>query len=235
MHAEGTPAQLRRQAPGAELPLARSAENLLTQAVGTGAEHARGIRDFGASINELQAVLLGSESIDGSLRELAARTLGQGLSCGITLHPNGPPLTVASSDANAAQVDELQYSLDNGPCLTTLRTGEEIVDDLSADRAGGADDRVDAVELARSPAAGPAVFDRLPAGADDSAHAAAVAEWSRGHVGDSHGRVPADGLGQRLAEAGAVGHVDFVGQRDHDLLIVLLDGREPLAAEVRRG
>jgi hypothetical protein len=99
MHAEGTPAQLRRQPPGAELPLARSAENLQTQAVGTGAEHARGIRDVGASINELQAVLLGTESIDGSLRELAARTLGQGLSCGITLHPNGPPLTVASSDA----------------------------------------------------------------------------------------------------------------------------------------
>jgi hypothetical protein len=66
--------------------------------------------DLGVSINELQAVLLGTESIDGFLRELAvlaARTLGEGLSCGITLQPNGRPLTVASSDANAAQVDEL--------------------------------------------------------------------------------------------------------------------------------
>ena len=93
--------------------------------------------DFGVSISELQAVLLGTESIDGFLRELAvlaARTLGEGLSCGITLQPNGRPLTVASSDANAAQVDELQYSLDHGPCLTALRNGEEIrVDDLAAD------------------------------------------------------------------------------------------------------
>ena len=93
--------------------------------------------DFGVSISELQAVLLGTESIDGFLRELAvlaARTLGEGLSCGITLQPNGRPLTVASSDANAAQVDELQYSLDHGPCLTALRTGEQIrVDDLAAD------------------------------------------------------------------------------------------------------
>jgi hypothetical protein len=36
----------------------------------------------------LQAVLLGTESIDGFLRELAvlaAREVGEGLSCGITL------------------------------------------------------------------------------------------------------------------------------------------------------
>jgi hypothetical protein len=50
--------------------------------------------DFRASITELQAVLLGTESIDGFLQEvaslasLAARELGEGLSCGITLQPN---------------------------------------------------------------------------------------------------------------------------------------------------
>ncbi len=32
-------------------------------------------------------------------------------------------MSVASSDANAAQVDELQYGLDSGPCLTALRHG----------------------------------------------------------------------------------------------------------------
>jgi GAF domain-containing protein len=93
--------------------------------------------DFGVSINELQAVLLGIESIDGFLRELAAlaaRTLGAGLSCGITLQPNGRPLTVASSDANAAQVDELQYGLDSGPCLTALRRSEQVrMDDVATD------------------------------------------------------------------------------------------------------
>jgi hypothetical protein len=85
--------------------------------------------DFSVSSNDLQAVLLlGTETVDGFLRELAAlaaRTLGDGLSCGMTLQPNGRPLTVASSDANAAQFDELQYTLDHGPCLTALRNGEE--------------------------------------------------------------------------------------------------------------
>ncbi len=94
--------------------------------------------DFGASITELQAVLLGTDSIDGFLRELAvlaARTLGEGLSCGITLQPDGRPLTVASSDTLASQLDELQYGLDQGPCLSSLRTGEQVrIDDLSADQ-----------------------------------------------------------------------------------------------------
>src|SRR5580658_6528859 len=82
-------------------------ENMLTQGVGTGLrDMGEEPADFGASITELQAVLLGTESINGFLRELAAlaaRSLGEGLSCGITLQPNGKPLTVASSDANASQ------------------------------------------------------------------------------------------------------------------------------------
>ena len=97
--------------------------------------------DFRASITELQAVLLATESIDGFLQELAslaARELGQGLSCGITLQPNGRPLTVASSDANAAQIDELQYGLDHGPCLTAMRHGEVIrIEDLASDQRWG--------------------------------------------------------------------------------------------------
>jgi hypothetical protein len=78
---------------------------------------AEGSPDVAASIAELRALLLGTESIDGFLREvavLAAGTLGEGLSCGITLQPNGRPLTVASSDQLASQVDELQYGLDQG-------------------------------------------------------------------------------------------------------------------------
>ncbi len=93
--------------------------------------------DVAASISELQALLLGTDGIDGFLRELAmlaARTLGEGLSCGITLQPNGRPLTVASSDTFASQMDELQYRLDEGPCLTAARTGREIrIDDLAGE------------------------------------------------------------------------------------------------------
>jgi GAF domain-containing protein len=93
--------------------------------------------DLAASIGELQALLLGTESIDGFLREmavLAARSLGGSLSCGITLQPNGRPLTVASSDQFASQLDELQYGLDQGPCLSALRTGRVVrIDDLASD------------------------------------------------------------------------------------------------------
>jgi hypothetical protein len=44
------------------------------------------------SIHELQAVLPGTETVNGFLSELAAlaaRTLGEGLSCVLTLQPNG--------------------------------------------------------------------------------------------------------------------------------------------------
>lgn len=102
---------------------------------------AEDVSDFRASITELQAVLLGTESIDGFLRELAslaAGELGEGLSCGITLQPNGRPMTVASSDANAAQIDELQYGLDHGPCLTSMRHGEPVrIGDLASDQRWG--------------------------------------------------------------------------------------------------
>ena len=85
--------------------------------------------DVAASIVEMQALLLGTETIQEFLAELAGLailTVGEGLSCGITLQPNGRPLTVASTDALAAQVDEVQYGLDQGPCLHALRTGTTV-------------------------------------------------------------------------------------------------------------
>ena len=94
--------------------------------------------DFASSITELQAVLLGTESIDGFLRELAVlavREPGEGLSCGITLQPSGRPLTVVSSGANASHLDELQYGPEPGPCLTAMRTGKQVrIDDLGSDQ-----------------------------------------------------------------------------------------------------
>ena len=70
--------------------------------------------DFAGEIAELKGVLLGTGSVDDfllGLAVLAARELGGDLSCGIILQPRGRPLTVASSDVTAAQVDEVQYSL----------------------------------------------------------------------------------------------------------------------------
>jgi GAF domain-containing protein len=94
--------------------------------------------DMAASIVEMQALLLGTETIQEFLTELAGLailTVGEGLSCGITLQPNGRPLTVASTDALAAQVDEVQYGLDQGPCLHAMRTGTQVsIEDLARDQ-----------------------------------------------------------------------------------------------------
>jgi GAF domain-containing protein len=82
-----------------------------------------------AGIAELQSLLLGTQDIQEFLQELAAlaaRRVTAGVSCGITLQPNGRPLTVASSDTLAGQLDEVQYGIDDGPCLHAMRTGQPV-------------------------------------------------------------------------------------------------------------
>jgi GAF domain-containing protein len=95
-----------------------------------------------AGITELQNLLLATSGVEDFLNEvvvLAARTVAAGLSCGITLQTNGHPVTVASSDIRASLVDELQYEVDEGPCLRSMGTGKQIVvaDTTGPDRWGG--------------------------------------------------------------------------------------------------
>lgn len=90
-----------------------------------------------AAVAELQQLLLATDNIDEFLHQLAhlaTEVLPGELSCGITMRRDHRPITVASSDARASQVDEIQYQYDNGPCLATLNTGEPVlIDDLAAD------------------------------------------------------------------------------------------------------
>jgi GAF domain-containing protein len=73
------------------------------------------------------------EFLDRLVR-LAAQTLDGRVSAGVTLAREGRDRTVASSDSIASRFDELQYGLGDGPCLTAIRTGEEVlVADLEAD------------------------------------------------------------------------------------------------------
>jgi GAF domain-containing protein len=91
------------------------------------ADPARG--DMTVSVGELQDLLLSTQGMEDFLQEmavLAAARITSGLSCGITLRPNGRPLTVANSDSLAAQLDEVQYGLDKGPCLHAMRTGQLV-------------------------------------------------------------------------------------------------------------
>lgn len=94
--------------------------------------------DVAMSIIELQSRLIGAESVDGFLTEMAALAvaeIGRALSCGITLRADGLPVTVVSTDSLAARVDETRYGLEHGPCQSAMRTGARVViADSAADR-----------------------------------------------------------------------------------------------------
>ena len=87
---------------------------------------------------ELHEALVSTESVEQFLHEmavLAARLVGGDLSCGMTMRPNGRPVTVACSDPVAATVDAVQYELDNGPCLHAMRDGHVVRIEDTADKA----------------------------------------------------------------------------------------------------
>jgi GAF domain-containing protein len=87
---------------------------------------------------ELQEALLNTSSVEQFLHEmavLAARLVGGGLSCGMTMQSNGQPETVACSDPVAARVDQVQYELDNGPCLHAMRAGHLVRIEDTQDKA----------------------------------------------------------------------------------------------------
>jgi GAF domain-containing protein len=125
--------------------------------------------DIAASIAELQKALLSSDSVEEFLRELAvqaARLVSGGLSCGMTLGANGRAFTVACSDEVAADVDEVQYDLDAGPCLESMRSGLVVrIDDTDTDARWAEFGRRAAALGVRSVLALPLVAGKEPAGA----------------------------------------------------------------------
>jgi GAF domain-containing protein len=89
-------------------------------------------------LRELHDVLLSTPSIEQFLHEMAvmAARLGRGaLSCGMTMRSSGRPVTVACSDQVAARVDEVQYELDDGPCLHAMRDGCMVRIEDTAEKA----------------------------------------------------------------------------------------------------
>ena len=92
--------------------------------------------DLVQTFSALQSLLLTAEGIDDFLTEVAKLAAGVAqppASCGITIRRHGQPLTVASSDERAEQVDEVQYGAGTGPCLDSLESGAIIdVPDLTA-------------------------------------------------------------------------------------------------------
>lgn len=96
-----------------------------------------GLHDF---VLHLQDLVMASSDVHEFLTDMAtifATQLsqpGNHLSCGITLLRQKRPVAVASSDTRARNLDELQNSIGDGPCLTALRTETKVhVPDLGAD------------------------------------------------------------------------------------------------------
>ncbi|MDF9278858.1 GAF and ANTAR domain-containing protein [Arthrobacter sp. EH-1B-1] len=79
--------------------------------------------------NDLQDAVLNSTDVSQFLDELcrhAVRSLSDGedgeqVLCGITLLRDRKAATVASSSEHARNMDEIQYSFNDGPCLTAAR------------------------------------------------------------------------------------------------------------------
>jgi GAF domain-containing protein len=79
--------------------------------------------DFGSS---LVVDLAGVEGYLQHLVELAADVVVPPASVSLTWIRDGEPVTLVSSSEVATHVDELQYSADDGPCLSALRSGEKV-------------------------------------------------------------------------------------------------------------
>ena len=88
-------------------------------------------------LTALQSLLLNTDTTTDVLRDLArvaAEAVHPSASCGITSRRDGQPITVASSDQRAEQLDETQYRAEDGPCLHALDTGQPIeITDLTDD------------------------------------------------------------------------------------------------------
>jgi GAF domain-containing protein len=82
--------------------------------------------DMSDAIAELAHLLVDDVDLGGMLQrvaDLAAGTIPDCDSAGITLFEQGRPSTAAATDHRTLVVDEAQYAAGDGPCLTAFRTG----------------------------------------------------------------------------------------------------------------
>jgi GAF domain-containing protein len=74
----------------------------------------------------VERLILGPSSVQDVMIAAAGAAAGRGQSCGVTYRTRWGPVTVASSDARAGAVDEVEYAGGDGPCLQAMRTGEPV-------------------------------------------------------------------------------------------------------------
>lgn len=91
-----------------------------------------------AAFAELGRIVLGSQSLDETLRyvaELVRRTMPEIDEVSVTLMDGGTARTAVFTGPLAVQLDERQYEAGFGPCLDAAATGETIIVDVAADNS----------------------------------------------------------------------------------------------------
>jgi hypothetical protein len=98
------------------------------------------------TVEQIQNLILDSADFEEFLHELARFSAhqvagsGDDALCGITLLRDRKAATIGWSSDSAREVDEIQYSLSQGPCLTAAQEEREIyVPDLFEEERWGAD------------------------------------------------------------------------------------------------
>jgi GAF domain-containing protein len=91
-----------------------------------------------SAYGQLLGLLVESPDMDAFLDKmvhLAAQVVTPAAGCGLTVRRDGQPFSAAVSNDLAAQVDEIQYGTDEGPCLDAMAGGTVVqVDDLSQEQ-----------------------------------------------------------------------------------------------------
>jgi GAF domain-containing protein len=80
-------------------------------------------------LGELSTMLLAEETVDTTLRRVAALSVSSIPACnaaGVSLAHDGQITTSVATDGVALRVDSHQYSVDEGPCLEAVRTGHQV-------------------------------------------------------------------------------------------------------------
>ena len=113
-----------------------------------------------------ERLLLDVASVNEVMVAAVVTAAGPGQSCGVTYRTRYGPVTVASSDARALAVDEVQYAGGHGPCLQAMRTGEPVVvPDLAVESRWGSYPRRALAAGIRSSMSFPLLIDGASVGA----------------------------------------------------------------------
>jgi GAF domain-containing protein len=92
--------------------------------------------EVAAALNELAHMLVSEDDTETTLQrvvDLAARTIEGCDAAGVTLDDHNGFLTAASTDERTLEVDQGQYAVGDGPCLTAMR--DVVIVRVSVDEA----------------------------------------------------------------------------------------------------